>query len=83
MRTSELKNGRLAMMAITGMAIQEAMLKKPVVDQTPSSKPIWESVAALLTGDVAAHRRGINTKFGASAPLDSFQYHPRTRLLPR
>jgi len=77
MRTSELKNGRLAMMAITGMAIQEAMLKKPVVDQTPLFfKPIWESVAALLTGDVPAlyTEEGINTKFGTSAPLESFQY---------
>ena len=35
METSELKNGRLAMMAITGMAIQEALYKKPVVEQTP------------------------------------------------
>ena len=77
MRTSELKNGRLAMMAITGMAIQEAILKKPVVDQTPLFfKPIWESVAALLTGDVPAlyTEEGINTKFGTSAPLESFQY---------
>ena len=43
MRTSELKNGRLAMMAITGMAIQEAVFKKPVVEQTPIFfKPVWE-----------------------------------------
>ena len=35
METAELKNGRLAMLAITGMAIQEAILKTPVVEQTP------------------------------------------------
>lgn len=35
METAELKNGRLAMLAITGMAIQEALYGTPVVDQTP------------------------------------------------
>jgi len=83
MRTSELKNGRLAMMAITGMAIQEAVFKKPVVEQTPIFfKPVWESVAQLLTGDVPAlyTEEGVNTKqlFGTSAPLDSFQYPDET-----
>jgi len=35
METAELKNGRLAMLAITGYAIQEAVYGTPVVDQTP------------------------------------------------
>ena len=80
MRTSELKNGRLAMMAITGMAIQEAVFKKPVVEQTPIFfKPIWESVAQLLTGDVPAlyTEEGIGgsvNKYGTSAPIESFSY---------
>jgi len=35
MKLAELKNGRLAMMAITGMAIQEFVYGTAVVDQTP------------------------------------------------
>lgn len=35
METAEIKNGRLAMLAITGFAIQEAAYGTPVVDQTP------------------------------------------------
>lgn len=35
MEAAEVRNGRLAMMAITSFAIQEAVLKTPVVDQTP------------------------------------------------
>ena len=34
-RVSELKNGRLAMMAITGMAVQEFVYGTPVIAQTP------------------------------------------------
>jgi hypothetical protein len=35
MKLAEIKNGRLAMMAITGFAVQEVVWGKPVVDQTP------------------------------------------------
>ena len=35
MEASELANGRLAMLAITGFALQEAVWGTPVVDQTP------------------------------------------------
>jgi len=35
METAEIKNGRLAMLAITGYAFQEAFWGTPVVDQTP------------------------------------------------
>ena len=35
METAELKNGRLAMLGITGFAFQEALWGTPVVDQTP------------------------------------------------
>jgi len=35
METAEIKNGRLAMLAITGYALQEAVYGTPVVDQTP------------------------------------------------
>ena len=35
MQLAEIKNGRLAMLAITGFAIQEALTKMAVVDQTP------------------------------------------------
>ena len=35
MQTAELKNGRLAMIAITAFAVQEAVTKLGVVDETP------------------------------------------------
>jgi light-harvesting complex II chlorophyll a/b binding protein 4 len=35
MELAEIKNGRLAMLAITGFALQEALWQTPVVDQTP------------------------------------------------
>jgi len=35
METAEIKNGRLAMLGITGFALQEAVWGTPVVDQTP------------------------------------------------
>ena len=35
METAEIKNGRLAMLGITGFAFQEAVWGTPVVDQTP------------------------------------------------
>ena len=35
MQTAEIKNGRLAMMAITGYAVQEFLWGNPVVEQTP------------------------------------------------
>lgn len=35
MQLAEIKNGRLAMLAITGFAMQEALTKLAVVDQTP------------------------------------------------
>jgi len=35
LRLAEIKNGRLAMMAITGMAVQEFIYGTPVVEQTP------------------------------------------------
>ena len=35
MKLAEIKNGRVAMMAITGMAVQETLWGIPVVEQTP------------------------------------------------
>lgn len=35
MQLKEIKNGRVAMMAITGYAIQEALYRTPVTEQTP------------------------------------------------
>lgn len=35
MKLAEIKNGRVAMMGITGMAVQECLYGNPVVDQTP------------------------------------------------
>ena len=34
-RSSEIKNGRLAMIAVTAFAVQEAVTKLGVVDETP------------------------------------------------
>jgi hypothetical protein len=35
METTEIKNGRLAMIAITIYVIQEALYKTPVIEQSP------------------------------------------------
>lgn len=35
LQTKEIKNGRLAQMAILGFAVQEALYGKPIVEQTP------------------------------------------------
>lgn len=43
MEGAEIRNGRLAMLAITGFAVQEFVYGTPVVDQTPILfTPIWE-----------------------------------------
>jgi Chlorophyll A-B binding protein len=42
MQTKEIKHGRLAMMAIVGFAIQEALYRTPVVAETPQFfKPLF------------------------------------------
>lgn len=49
MRLSEIKHGRLAMLAITGFAIQEFVTHVSVIDQTPFFfKPITEFLPALF-----------------------------------
>ena len=35
MQLAEVKHGRLAMVAVVGFAAQEALLRTPVVEQTP------------------------------------------------
>merc|ERR1712087_1067268 len=47
MQAAELRNGRLAMLAITGFAIQECVYKIPVVDQTPI---FFTPITTLLFG---------------------------------
>ena len=42
MQTKEIKNGRVAMMAILGFVVQEALYNSPVTDETPFFfSPIW------------------------------------------
>lgn len=48
MQTAEIKNGRLAMIAITGFAFQEFVTHVAVVDQTPFFfQPIWDTLHDL------------------------------------
>jgi hypothetical protein len=50
MSTAELKNGRLAMIAVLGYVVQEAVTRVPIVAQTPYLfKPALLSIANLLT----------------------------------
>lgn len=50
MDTAEISHGRMAMLAITGFAMQEALWHQPVVDQSPIffATPIYHGVAALF-----------------------------------
>jgi len=42
MQTKEIKHGRLAMMAILGFVVQEALYRVPVVQETPMFfKPLF------------------------------------------
>lgn len=48
METAEIKNGRLAMLAITGFAFQEFATHVAVIDQTPFFfQPIWETLDSM------------------------------------
>ena len=47
METAEIKNGRLAMLGITGFAFQEAFTSTSVVDQNPVFfEPLWDYVVS-------------------------------------
>lgn len=51
MQTAEIKNGRLAMVAITGFAFQEFAMHTAVIDQSPFFfHPIWESLSNQVPG---------------------------------
>merc|ERR1719148_64883 len=51
MQTAEIKNGRLAMLAITGFCFQEVVTHIAVVDQTPILfKPIFEVLNSQVPG---------------------------------
>lgn len=46
---AEIFNGRLAMLAIFGFAMQEFVTKTPVIEQTPLFfKPIWETILSRM-----------------------------------
>jgi hypothetical protein len=50
--TAEIAHGRVAMLAITGFAFQEALWHQPVVDQAPIffATPIYHLLASLIGG---------------------------------
>merc|ERR1719181_1400843 len=55
MRTKEIKNGRVAMMAVLAYVGAEAMTGKPVTELTPVFfKPIWVVVMDAMNGGAAA-----------------------------
>ncbi|KAG5179252.1 fucoxanthin chl a/c light-harvesting protein [Tribonema minus] len=56
LRTKELKNGRLAMIAIVAFAFQEAVSRVPVVEETPALFGLTpnEKIAEAEIGEVAA-----------------------------
>jgi hypothetical protein len=50
--TAEIAHGRMAMLAITGFALQEALWLQPVVDQTPIffATPVYHLIASIVGG---------------------------------
>merc|ERR1712224_832446 len=54
LQESELFNGRLAMLAVTGFALQEFALRSPVVEQTPIFFKSFGEVASQLLASGAA-----------------------------
>merc|ERR1719491_2125912 len=56
MQTAEIKNGRLAMLAITGYAIQEFVMQSSIIDQTPIFfYPVWETVFGDIGTSAITH----------------------------
>merc|ERR1712241_339313 len=68
MQTAEIKNGRLAMLAITGFCFQEVVTHIAVVDQTPIFfKPIFEVLNDQVPGYIIPEEAATST----TSTLDS------------
>jgi hypothetical protein len=51
MQLAEIKHGRVAMLAVTGFAVQEAISRVGVVDETPFFfQPITETISQVMSG---------------------------------
>merc|ERR1712176_1322958 len=72
MQTAEIKNGRLAMLAITGFCFQEGVTQIAVVDQTPLFfKPILSVLNENVPGYVIPEDVVKDAATSATSNLDS------------
>merc|ERR1712241_712013 len=69
---AEIKNGRLAMLAITGFCFQEALLHPSVIEQTPIFfKPIWETLNSQVPGYIIPEDVVQETAAAAASSVDT------------
>jgi len=75
MQLAEIKNGRLAMIAITAFAAQEFVSHVAVIDQTPFFfKPIWETLSDLSESNSGYYMPPVETPAlldAVTAPIDA------------
>lgn len=88
LQLAEIKNGRLAMLAITAFACQEAITHMAIVDQTPILfHPIWDTVfgeigTAPITHDTTTTTILDNLASSSSSPPDAAILDAASSLIP-
>jgi len=89
MQTAEIKNGRLAMIAITGFCFQEFFLHSAVIDQTPFFfKPFFQVIseannnAYIIPEDVTNAVDTVGRATGETVTAPPFDSIPQTATVP-
>jgi len=88
LQLAEIKHGRLAMLAITGFALQEAVTHLPVVEQTPLFfRPLWDVLNDQVPGyyvppDEPAFTAAVEAASSAAAEAASSAAVEATAVVP-